>query len=118
MKGQSDSLQYDFDPMRITFKTEGGLAYFPGLSRPVVFDLDQLSADQSDLLRQQIHASGFFDLPSRVGTPRRGAADYHQYTLTVSDDNRSHTVRLFDPVTSAPLQSLLAILRQMAQPKP
>ena len=104
--------------MRVTFKTEGGLAYFPGLSRPVVFDLDRLPTDQSDLLRQQIRASGFFDLPSQIGAPQRGAADYRQYTLTVSDDNRSHTVRLFDPVTDTPLQSLLAILRQMAQPKP
>ncbi len=104
--------------MHITFKMDGGLAYFPGLNRPVTFDVDRLPQDQADALRQQVSSAGFFDLPSQVGTPRQGAADYRQYTLTISEGDRHHTVRCFDPVAGPALQTLLGTLRQMARPKP
>ena len=36
--------------MRVIFQTEGGLARFPGLSRPVVIDSDQLPEELAPFL--------------------------------------------------------------------
>ena len=80
--------------MRVIFQSEGGIAHFPGLSRPVTIDGDQLPEQARAELRQLIEAARLFAQPAQGGSPARGAADYRQYTITVEADGRSHTVRL------------------------
>ena len=101
--------------MRIELKTEGGIAHFPGLSRPVVIDSAALSAEDDAELKRLIESARFFERPPIVGTPSPGAADYRQYTVTVEDGGRQHTVRLVDPVDDAALQQLLHFLRAKAR---
>jgi hypothetical protein len=101
--------------MRVEFKTEGGIARFPGLSRPVVIDSDALSEEEAGELRQLVEAARFFERPSVAGAPPRGAADYRQYTITVEDGGRQHTVRLADPVQDPTLQRLLRFLQVKAR---
>ena len=43
--------------MRITFHVDGGFAVFPGLSRPVSFELDELPEDQAGADISQMLAS-------------------------------------------------------------
>jgi hypothetical protein len=67
--------------LRIQFSTEGGIAYFPGLSQPVTIDSEALSQQQGAELKRLVEAAHFFDLPANVGRPAPGAADYRQYNV-------------------------------------
>src|SRR6185295_15901532 len=76
--------------MQIEFKTEGGMAYFPGLSKPVVIDSDDLPEKEAKELRRQVAEAHFFSLPTRTGELLPGAADYQTYTITVKDGKKRH----------------------------
>jgi hypothetical protein len=97
--------------MRIQLKIDGGLAYFPGLSKPITIDSDTLPAQEADKLKQLLDAAHFFDLPPVLNAPAAGAADYHQYTITVADGSKHHTVQLTDPIADPNLQALLNYLK-------
>jgi len=97
--------------MRIKFEEQGGVAYFPGLSRPFTLGDDDLSEEEAGELKRLADAARFFDLPSSVGSPARGAADYKQYTLTIDGEGESRTVRIVEPVTDADLAALLKFVR-------
>jgi hypothetical protein len=101
--------------MRIELKTEGGIAHFPGLSRPVVIDSATLSAEDDAELKRLIESARFFERLPTVGTPPRGAADHRQYTISVEDGGRRHTVRLADPVEDPSLRQLLRFLQVKAR---
>jgi hypothetical protein len=101
--------------MRIEFTTEGGIAHFPGLSRPVVIDSDAWSEEESRELQRLLEAARFFERPTVAATPSPGAADYRQYTIAVEDDGRQHTVKLADPVEEPALQELLRFLQTKAR---
>ena len=100
--------------MRIRFETEGGIAYFPGLSKPVTIDTGELPAEEANELERLIEAAGFFDLPA-VSAPPRGAADYQQYTISVTSPGRSHVVRLTDPIEDPRVRALVDRLRVKAR---
>ena len=97
--------------MRIQFKMEGGIAYFPGLSKPITIDSDQLPKQESDELKRLVNATRFFDLPTTMSSLSPGAADYRQYTITIQDEGKQHTVHLTDLIEDPNLQALLAYLR-------
>ena len=97
--------------MRIQYKMEGGIAYFPGLSKPIMINSDELPRQESDELKRLVNATSFFDLPAVIGSPPPGAADYRQYTITIEDNGKQHTVRLTDPVVDPNLQALLTFLK-------
>lgn len=101
--------------MRIQFKMEGGIAYFPGLSEePIMIDSDELPKQEADELKQLVNAAHFFNLPAEIGSPLPGAADYFQYTITIEEDGRNqHTVRLTDPIKDPNLQALVTYLRTL-----
>lgn len=100
--------------MRIQFKTEGGIAYFPGLSKPVVIDTNELPVEEAAELERLVEAADFFGLPA-VSPPPRGAADYQQYTISVASPGHSHTVRLADPIEDPRLRALVDRLRAKAR---
>jgi hypothetical protein len=97
--------------MRVQLKMEGGIAFFPGLSKPIIIDSDQLSRQEADELKRLVDAAHFFELPTTMPSPARGAADYRQYTITIQDGSKLHTVHLTDPIEDPNLQALLAYLR-------
>jgi hypothetical protein len=101
--------------MRIEFQTEGGIAHFPGLSRPVVIESEALTEAEASELTRLVEAARFFEQPTVVGAPRSGAADYRQYTITVEEGGRQHTIRLADPVEDPTLQPLLRFLQTKAR---
>ncbi len=98
--------------MRIEFAVEGGVAYFPGLAEPVIVDLDLLDKDEAEQLKRLIDAARFFDLPTVVGAPVRGAADYRQYILTIDDGSRRQTVRVLEPIEDPALQELVQAVQK------
>ena len=101
--------------MRIEFETEGGLAYFPGLSKPVAVDSSDLPEAQAAELERLVRAVGFSALPPTVGTLSKGAADYQQYTVTVEEGGQRHTVRFTDPVDDPNHRALIDTLRTLAK---
>ncbi|MCS6924450.1 MAG: hypothetical protein NZ578_00980 [Candidatus Binatia bacterium] len=101
--------------MRIRFKTEGGIAHFPGLSQPVTIDCDQLPTQEAREVEQLVADARFFALPAGAGAGRQGAADYRHYTITVEAEGRRHTVQVSDPVADPALQRLVAYLQAKAR---
>ena len=97
--------------MRVQLKVSGGLAYFPGLSKPIIIDSNTLPAQQANKLKQLLDDVSFFDLPSVINAPPAGAADYRQYTITVDDDGKHHTVLATDLIQDPKLQVLLDYLQ-------
>jgi Emfourin len=97
--------------MQVQFQMEGGIAYFPGLNKPGTIDSDQLPEQEADELKRLVNAAHFFALPAVVGSPASGAADYRQYTITIEDAGKQHTVRVTDPIEDPNLQALVTNLR-------
>lgn len=96
--------------MKITFKTSGGIAYFPGLAAPKTIDVDALPGERRQAVEELVHASGFFELPARPSAG--GGADYQTYTIEIADGDRRHTVTVRDPVPAA-LAPLVTLLREL-----
>jgi len=100
--------------MRVKLKTEGGLAYFPGLSKPVNLDSADLSKDEAGELERLVTDAHFFDLPRVLNKPTRGAADYHIYTMTI-ENGRRHTVQAVEPVKNDEFLALLRFVQNKTQ---
>ena len=97
--------------MRISLSTEGGIANFPGLNRPISFSVDELPSKLQSELRRLIDAAGFFELPAQCDPPPPGAGDYRTYTLTVQTPEHTHTVKVHDPVGDERLRRLIQFVR-------
>ena len=97
--------------MRVELQTEGGIAFFPGLNKPVVLNSSDLSKEQSTQLQQLLDSTRFFELPAASRSLPKGAADMRRYTITVEDGRRRRTVRLTDPIEDTNLQSLIDFLQ-------
>ena len=103
--------------MQITLTTQGGIANFPGLQRPVTVSLDQLAPDMQTELRKLVDECDFFNLPEHLDPPARGAADYRTYVITVQAPQRTHTVMVTDPVKDARIQRLIQLMRELQRSK-
>jgi hypothetical protein len=99
--------------MRITVSTEGGIANFPGLQRPVSFSVDELPSAQQSELRSLIDQCDFFNLPAHPERPAAGAADYRTYVITVETPERTHTLTVHEPVKDERLRRLVQLVRSM-----
>jgi hypothetical protein len=101
--------------MRITFESHGGVAFFPGLNRPVLIDTAQLPAEERSKLEGLIQSSRFFTLPGSVGKRPRVGADLREYTLRVEDGKRDYRVRVAEPLDDPKLAQLITELRSRAR---
>jgi hypothetical protein len=99
-------------PMRVTFSAEGGIAFFPGLSRPVTIDQDQLSEEDAHELVRLVDECSFFDQPAKAAKTPKGAADVQLYTITVDDGEQRHTVKVQEPIADQGLRELVNFLRR------
>lgn len=102
--------------MRVTLTTEGGLAYFPALAKPVTIDSAALPPEQAEELRRLVTAADFFNQPTIGAPPPPGAADYRVYTLTIEDGARAHTVHLTDMTPNPTLRSVLVFVQGLRGP--
>lgn len=99
--------------MRVTYKQDGGLAYFPGLNAPFVLDSSTMTTADGKQLQHLIAACDFFDLPISTAHPK--GADMQRYTVTVEDGKRKHTVHLADPIDTPALQALIDFVQAARQ---
>ena len=82
---------------------------FAGLVRTTAADANELAPADAATLRTKVGAAGLFDLASATGGS--GMPDVQSYEITVSDDDRSHTVVLGEASLSTEVRELLAWLR-------
>ena len=101
--------------MLVTFKREGGFAFFPRLNRPVVIETAQLPHQQRDELEDCLRKSDFFALPPNVGQKPPGAADMREYIITVEHGSQKHTVRFIEPFDKPQVEALIARLEAHAR---
>ena len=101
--------------MLITFQVQGGVAFFPGLNRPVVIDTARLPGEERSKLEGLVQAAKFFDLPTTIGTRRRGAADFREYAVRIQDGIRDHAVHVTEPFENSDLEELLMALQSQAR---
>jgi emfourin len=103
--------------VRITFQAQGGIAFIPGLSKPVVIATEQLPLDTRAKLEALVRAANFFALPPTVGKKLRGAADYRQYTIEIEDADAGHThaISVIEPFENPKLEDLISALQAHAR---
>ena len=102
--------------MRATIMTEGGLACFPGLARPVTIDTGELGPADAARLEALVEAARFFEQPAQTGQARaRGAADLQQHEVTIELEGRCHTATIAEPIADPALRDLVRFLQQQAQ---
>jgi hypothetical protein len=101
--------------VRIEFTQEGGIAYFPALSKPVGIEVDRLDEAEAQELERLVEAAHFFDLPATVGEPAKGAADYQYYTLTIEASGRKHSVRVLVPAQDPALRELIQAVQKLVK---
>ncbi len=94
--------------MRIQFKTEGGFAYFPGLSQPTTINSEDLPPAEAKHLQQLVQA---VETKNARKSAAQGAADYQSYTIQIENGAESYTMRVADPVADPSLQALVDYLR-------
>ena len=97
--------------MHVLFATSGGIAYFPGLARPVTIEADQLPSEDASELDGLVTDSGFFDRPARVECEAApGTADCRHYTITIEKAGRSHTLTVSEPIEDPCIRRLVRFL--------
>jgi len=89
--------------MTVTFERSGG---FAGRQLRYRVNSDELSDADRNQLQQLVDTPGFFGLPEQIKAPP-GAADVFQFTITVDDGDRKHTVEVDQTVAPKNLKPLL-----------
>lgn len=97
--------------MQISLKVDGGFVAMPQLSKTQSLNTEEIDPQLAHELESIVEASDFFGLPSRSAPGNPQAADLFTYTVTVQDQDRTHTVTLSDPVSDERLSRLIEILQ-------
>jgi hypothetical protein len=97
------------DQLTVTVSIDGGLAPFPGLSKPFTVDAAELSPTDADELAKLVAESGFFELPDSppAGSTGWGGPDARTYTVAVTTGDRVRELTLTDPLPNTALRALV-----------
>ena len=97
--------------MKVTLKTEGGLAHFPGLARPLEISTDNLSPEEAEEFARKLREARPFGRPSDVDV--EDLPDARRYTVTVEEESgREETLVFREPAADPSVSDLLAELRR------
>ncbi len=100
--------------VRIRLQVEGGIAHFPGLARGREVVLERLPAEDARTAHALIERAHLRSLPGVVGAAPKGAADFRQYTLTLIENGKEHTVRIIEPIEDEALAQLVTFVQRHA----
>ncbi|MBN1451215.1 MAG: hypothetical protein JW963_09390 [Anaerolineales bacterium] len=95
---------------KIFFERTGG---FMGRKVSTAIDLDDLPDEQAELLDDLLDEADFFELPADLTRP--AMPDAFTYNITVSSDERQHSVRVSDSTAPDDLRPLLEELSKQAR---
>lgn len=99
--------------MHVILNSEGGFAFIPGIRRTFEVETSQLPAERAAHLKHLVKAAHFFDLPPRMDSVPKGAADYLRFKLTIQDGERKHAIHTTELVEHRELAALLEAIRQL-----
>ena len=94
----------------ILFERTGG---FMGRKVSVTINLDDLPDDQASLLNDLMNEADFFALPADLTRP--AMPDAFTYNITISSEERQHSVRVSDSGVPDDLRPLLDELSRQAR---
>lgn len=97
--------------MQIYFERTGGLM---GRRVTKVIDTETLPPEEAAEWQELIEAAGFFELPSHL-EDAKAAADQFHYRLSVTLDDRQHTLEANESALPPALEPLLLRLRVGSQ---
>jgi len=95
---------------KIYFERTGG---FMGRKVSATIDLDDLPDDQAEALGELLGKADFFELPPDLTRP--AMPDAFTYNITVSSEERQHSVRVSDATAPDDLRPLLEELSRQAR---
>ena len=95
---------------KIFFERTGG---FMGRKVSTSIDLDDLPDEQAELLDELLDEADFFKLPADLTKPTM--PDAFTYNITISSDERQHSVRVSDATAPDDLRPLLEELSRQAR---
>ncbi len=95
---------------KIYFERTGG---FMGRKVSVTIEINDLPDDQAELLDDLLDKADFFELPADLTRPTM--PDSFSYNITVSSDERQHSVRVGDTTAPDNLRPLLEELSRQAR---
>lgn len=98
--------------MKLYYKSEGGIGYFPGLNKPFVIDSANLTASEAEELQHLVKAVSGLKLPARKAAHRPGAADYKQYVITIEEGKKQTTLHFTDLQSEPALQDLITYIQE------
>jgi hypothetical protein len=93
--------------MQIEIEMDTGLAYMPGLAKPVTIEVDQLPEQEAQQLRGLVAAARFFDQPAQLAPATTRGADLRSFTITVTEGTQRHTVTVKEPIEDEPIRRLV-----------
>ncbi len=96
--------------MRIRFERRGGSA---GIAVTAMFDVDSLPAEQALEVERLLASADFFELPPMMDSPVKLPGEF-QYSITVQEPGRQHTVTVQGAEAPERVQDLLDRLTAMA----
>ncbi len=97
--------------MRIHFERSGG---FSGMRFKATIDVESLPPEDGEKLREMIATADFFNLPGKLLSPT-STADGFQYTVTIEESDKQHTVEAGDQMVPDSLRPLLRRLELLAR---
>jgi hypothetical protein len=95
---------------KIFFERTGG---FMGRKVSTTIDLDDLPDKQAEFLGELLDEADFFELPADLTKP--AVPDAFTYNITVSSEERQHSVRCSDTTAPDDLRPLLEELSKQAR---
>lgn len=98
--------------MWVALSVDGGMASFPGLRKPAVFDVDTLPAKERAVFTTMVERACFFTCaedPDITPIP-----DARSYTVKIDDGSRRRTLRLHEPIADPALNALLQAVKRHA----
>ncbi len=104
--------------MRLTLQTGGGVAFFPGLARPVTVDTRSMAPEEAQALEALVARSGVLELAAAAAGAAPSApplgADRRVVRLIVESDGEVHRVELHEPLP-AQVVPLVQAIRRLAR---
>lgn len=97
--------------MKISFKTEGGYGFFPGLNKSLEIDTDKLPKDEAE------NVTGFVDkikIPDQLAKKEQGnvGADMKTYTIEIENNNKRSKFSVSDDEGNSDVNNLLEYLKK------
>ena len=99
--------------MKIKIERSGG---FAGLNKNFSADDSSLESSQVDQIKELLRSSKFFGLQSSP-LPKKGAADYFTYKITIQDSDQTHTVITTDVTMPPGLRPIVDLVANKSNKK-